>query len=414
MVGAVVVKKGRIIAKSWHTGPGQPHAEAAALAEVGNKAQGAELYINLEPCNHHGRTGPCTEAIINSGLAKVFYAVSDPNPKAAGGASRLEEAGIEVDCGLLADEAWELNQFFFKYIATNKPFVVMKTAASLDGKIATRTGDSRWISSKAARNFSHHIRAGVDAVLIGRSTATNDNPELSARPWGRRKMHCQPWRIVLDPMLKLPKDLKLFNPKLGGPTVVVSSFEADQKAKDSLRRMGHTVWEVPRTPFGLLSLVAVMDEIGKAGLQSVLIEPGATLASSALIEEPVVDLIHMFLAPKFLGGRQAPSLLGGPGLESLNMASEVEILKIGRMGPDIHLVLRPEGAFRPSFGQFKLPILGYSNLHDDLDELYGQDFEPGQDTFGQDTFGQDTSGQDTSGQDTSGQDTSDEVEDVED
>jgi diaminohydroxyphosphoribosylaminopyrimidine deaminase/5-amino-6-(5-phosphoribosylamino)uracil reductase len=383
MVGAVLVKRGRVIAKSWHTGPGQPHAEVAALAEVDYKAQGAELYINLEPCNHQGRTGPCTEVIINSGISKVFYSVPDPNPVASGGAARLEQAGIEVDRGLLADEAWELNQFFFKYTTTKKPFVILKTAASLDGKIATRTGDSKWISSKAARNFSHHIRAGVDAVLIGRTTAQKDDPELSARPWGRRKMHCQPWRIVLDPLLKLPRDLKLFNPQMGGPTVVVSALEADKKAKDNLRRMGHTVWEVPRNPSGLLSLQAVIDEMGKAGLQSVLIEPGATLASSALIEEPVVDLVHMFLAPKFLGGREAPSLLGGPGLESLSMAPEVKLLKVGRMGPDIHLVLRPAGAFGPTTGQVVSPVLGYGHLEDDLDELYGSDYGPGQETPGE-------------------------------
>jgi diaminohydroxyphosphoribosylaminopyrimidine deaminase/5-amino-6-(5-phosphoribosylamino)uracil reductase len=179
----------------------------------------------------------------------------------------------------------------------------------------------------------------VDAVMIGRTTAAKDDPELSARPWGRRKMHRQPWRIVLDPLLKLPRDLKLFNPQLGGPTVVVCAQEASQKDKEALRRLGHSAWEVPRAPSGLLSLAAVMDEMAKAGLQSVLIEPGATLAHSALLEEPVADLIHMFLAPKFLGGKDAPSLLGGTGLESLSLAKEVEILKIGRMGPDIHLVL---------------------------------------------------------------------------
>ncbi|MDR1309130.1 MAG: bifunctional diaminohydroxyphosphoribosylaminopyrimidine deaminase/5-amino-6-(5-phosphoribosylamino)uracil reductase RibD [Deltaproteobacteria bacterium] len=373
MVGAVLAKRGRIIATSWHTGPGQPHAEVSALALAGPKAKGAELYVNLEPCNHQGRTGPCAEAIIESGVAKVFYSVPDPNPVASGGAARLEEAGIQVDRGLLADESWELNQFFFKYSTTARPFVIVKAAASLDGKIATRTGDSRWISSKAARNFSHHIRAGVDAVMIGRTTAAKDDPELSARPWGRRKMHRQPWRIVLDPLLKLPRDLKLFNPQLGGPTVVVCAPEAGQKDREGLRRLGHTVWEVPRAASGLLSLAAVIDEMGRAGLQSVLIEPGATLASSALLEEPVADLIHMFLAPKFLGGKEAPSLLGGPGLENLGLAKELDILKIGRMGPDIHLVLRPSGAFGPSSVQPQAPILGYGHLTDDLDELYGTD-----------------------------------------
>jgi diaminohydroxyphosphoribosylaminopyrimidine deaminase/5-amino-6-(5-phosphoribosylamino)uracil reductase len=316
--------------------------------------------------------------------------VPDPNPVASGGATKLEEAGIEVDRGLLADEAWELNQFFFKFAMTGKPFVILKTAASLDGKIATRSGDTKWISSKSARNFSHHIRAGVDAVLVGRTTAAKDNPELSARPWGRRKMHCQPWRIVLDPLLKLPWDLKLFDPKLGGPTVVVSSIEANNKSKENLRRMGHTVWEVPRAPSGLLSLTAVMDEMGKAGLLSVLIEPGATLAASALIDDQIVDLVHMFLAPIFLGGREAPSLLGGTGLDTLSQAAGVEILKVGRMGPDIHLVMRPQGAFSPSTGQTLAPVLGYGHLYENIDELYDIEYGPGQASSGdngeEDTF----------------------------
>jgi diaminohydroxyphosphoribosylaminopyrimidine deaminase/5-amino-6-(5-phosphoribosylamino)uracil reductase len=366
MVGAVLVKRGKIIAKSWHTGPGQPHAEAGALTEAGRKADGAELYVNLEPCSHHGRTPPCTEAIIEAGVAKVYYSVSDPHPKAAGGAYLLEEAGIEVDRGLMANEAWELNQFFFKWVSKGLPFVILKTAASLDGKIATHTGEARWISSKAARNFGHIIRAGVDAVLIGRSTAFKDNPELSARPWGRRKMHQQPWRIVLDPSLKLQRTLKLFDPQLGGPTVVVCAPDAPQADKEAIRRLGHTVWEVPRLDSGLLSLTALLSKMAKADLQSVLIEPGATLASSALIEEPIVDLVHIFLAPKFLGGTNAPSLLGGPGLGSLNLAKELEVLKIGRKGPDIHLILRPSGAFGPGSDQLFAPVSGYAGIDEEL------------------------------------------------
>ncbi|MDR1298329.1 MAG: bifunctional diaminohydroxyphosphoribosylaminopyrimidine deaminase/5-amino-6-(5-phosphoribosylamino)uracil reductase RibD [Deltaproteobacteria bacterium] len=376
MVGAVLVKDDEIVAGGWHTGPGQPHAEAAALAELDHKARGCDLYVNLEPCDHQGRTGPCTELILESGVKKVYYSLPDPNPTASGGAAKLEEAGVEVDRGLLAGEAWELNQFFFKFVLTGKPFVVLKTAASLDGKIATSAGDSRWISSKAARNFGHHIRAGVDAILVGRGTAEKDDPELSARPWGRRKMHRQPWRIVLDPTLRLPAGLKLFDRKLGGPTVVVCAPEADEEAKSTLRRRGHTVWEAPRTPGGLLSLSSVMEQVGAAGLQSVLIEPGATLAASALLEDPVADLLHVFLAPTFIGGQTAPSLLGGKGVRQLAETREVEIIKLGRMGPDIHLLLRPKGGFRPTRTQSPAPILGYGNLDDDLDEIYRQ--EPGE------------------------------------
>ena len=345
MCGAVLAKGRRVVATGWHTGPGQPHAEAAAIAEAGRKARGADLYLNLEPCSHHGRTGPCSEAIIKAGIARVFFGVPDPNPLAAGGAKALAEAGVEVYGGLLAHECFELNLFFFKWVATGLPFVLLKTAASLDGKTATPSGESRWISSKAARNFGHHIRAGVDAILIGRHTAVNDNPELSPRPWGRRKMHRQPWRVVLDPTLKLSPTLKLFDPALGGPTVVFCGANASPAKAEKLTRLGHQVLTAPSFGPRLLSVKGVLEELGRRGLQSVLIEPGATLASSALIDEPVVDLAHFFLAPKFLGGVKAPGVVGGAGLGQLGQALSAEILKVGRKGPDIHILVRPKGGY---------------------------------------------------------------------
>ena len=166
MVGALVVKGKKVLGQGWHTGPGQPHAEVVALGEAGSKAKGADLYVNLEPCNHYGHTGPCSEAILRAGIDRVFYGAPDPNGVASGGAKALAEAGVEVRGGLLAWECFDLNIFFFKWILTKTPFVIMKTAASLDGKTATSTGQSQWISSKAARNFGHHIRAGVDAIII--------------------------------------------------------------------------------------------------------------------------------------------------------------------------------------------------------------------------------------------------------
>ena len=345
MVGAVVVKGRRVVGTGWHTGPGQPHAEAAALQAAGRKAKGADLYLNLEPCHHYGRTGPCTEAIIQAGVARVFFGVPDPSPLASGGAKALAEAGVEVHGGLLASECFEVNLFFFKWTLTGQPFVILKTAASLDGKTATSAGESRWISSKAARNFGHHIRAGVDAIIIGRNTAEKDNPELSPRPWGRRKMHRQPWRVVLDPTLKLSPELKLFDFSLGGPTVVFCEPNASPAKIEKLTRRGHQV--IAGLSFGprLLSIRGVLEELGRRGLQSVLIEPGATLASSTLIDEPVVDLAHFFLAPGFLGGIKAPGLIGGAGLGQLSQIRPAEILKLGRKGPDIHITVRPQGGF---------------------------------------------------------------------
>jgi len=345
MIGAVVVKGRRVVGTGWHTGPGQPHAEAAALLAAGRKAQGADLYVNLEPCHHYGRTGPCTEAILQAGVARVFFGLPDPNPAASGGAKALAEAGVEVHSGLLAADCFEVNLFFFKWILTGRPFVILKTAASLDGKTATASGESRWISSKASRNFGHHIRAGVDAILIGRHTAEKDNPELSPRPWGRRKLHRQPWRVVLDPSLKLSPELKLFDPTLGGPTVIFCSAKASPAKAEKLTRRGHQVIVGPSFGTRLLSIQGVLEELGRRGLQSVLIEPGATLASSALIDEPMVDLAHFFLAPNFLGGVKAPGVIGGTGLGQLSQARPTEILKLGHKGPDIHITIRPQGGF---------------------------------------------------------------------
>jgi diaminohydroxyphosphoribosylaminopyrimidine deaminase/5-amino-6-(5-phosphoribosylamino)uracil reductase len=288
-------------------------------------------------------------------VERVFYSIPDPNPLAAGGARALEDAGIETRRGLLAQEAYELNPFFIQWQTTGKPFVILKTAASLDGKIATHAGDSRWISSKVARNYGHHLRAGVDAILIGRATASKDDPELSARPWGRRKMHKEPARCVLDPGLRLPLSLKLFEPGYGGRTVSFCSPDAPRDAEARFAEAGVKVIRVPLRAPGRLSLEAVLEQLGQMEIQSVLIEPGATLASSALINESVTDLIHVFVAPMFLGGNAAPGMLGGEGVERLADAKELNILRVSRKGPDIHLIIRPKGAFEPPAGFLSEP-----------------------------------------------------------
>ncbi|MDR2351849.1 MAG: bifunctional diaminohydroxyphosphoribosylaminopyrimidine deaminase/5-amino-6-(5-phosphoribosylamino)uracil reductase RibD [Deltaproteobacteria bacterium] len=346
LVGAVLVKRGSIIATGWHAGPGQPHAEAMAINVAGKKAKGSELFVNLEPCSHYGRTGPCVDAIIKAGIQKVYYSIPDPHPKASGGAKILEQHGVETDIGLLSEEAIELNQFFLKSHLIHKPFVILKTAVSLDGKIATRTGDSRWISSKVARNFGHHLRSGVDAVLIGRNTAQNDDPELSARPWGKRKMHRQPYRVVLDPNLKLPLSLKLFDPNFGGDTIIFQSSQAPPEKTQGFTERGVKVITAPLTSQGLLSMEAVLSILSELGVQSLLIEPGATLAASVLMDEPIVDLIHIFIAPKFIGGHDAPGMLGGEGIDSLANAQELSIVKLSRKGPDIHLIVSPKNSFQ--------------------------------------------------------------------
>ena len=348
LTGAVVAKGKKVVGMGWHTGPTQPHAEAAALMDAGSKAKGADLYVNLEPCNHFGRTGPCTEAILNAGIARVFYGAPDPNSIAAGGAKALSEAGVEVHGGLMAAECFEINLFFFKWVLTKIPYIIAKTAATLDGKTATSTGQSQWISSKSARNFSHHIRSGVDAILIGRNTAEKDDPELSARPWGRRKMHNQPWRVVLDPLLKLPLTRKFFDPSIGGQSVVVCTDLALESKAKSITDQGHQVLVAPAGNTGLISIRWVMEELGRQGVQSVLVEPGATLGNSIFVDEPVVDLAHIFLAPKIIGGSKAPGIIGGTGISHLDDAREMDIIRLGRKGTDIHITARPQG--NGSFG----------------------------------------------------------------
>ncbi|MDR1313541.1 MAG: bifunctional diaminohydroxyphosphoribosylaminopyrimidine deaminase/5-amino-6-(5-phosphoribosylamino)uracil reductase RibD [Deltaproteobacteria bacterium] len=369
LVGAVLAKRGKIVSTGWHTGPGFAHAEAVAIQAAGKAAKGADLYVTLEPCKHSGRTGPCTEAILAAGISKVYYAVPDPNPEASGGARFLEDRGVETSRGLMALEAYELNQFFIKWQMTKKPFVILKTAASLDGKIATCTGDSRWISSKVARNYGHHLRAGVDAILIGRATASKDDPELSARPWGRRKMHREPMRCVLDPSLKLPLNLKLFDPSYGGRTTVFCSPDADRDAEAALAEAGATVLRVPLRAPGRLSLEAVLKSLGGMEVQSVLLEPGATTASSALIDESVADLIHVFIAPMFLGGDGAPGMLGGDGVPLLSDAKALNVLRVSRKGPDIHVICRPKGAFEPPAGFLSLPEDAAPSAAGDADEF---------------------------------------------
>jgi len=322
MVGSLLIKKGRIISEGFHERAGGPHAEARVLEVAGEKARGGILFITLEPCCHtEKRTPPCTKAIIKSGVKKVIVAMEDPNPKVSGkGIAELRAAGIAVISGVLEDKAKKLNEAYIKYITTGRPFVTLKVAMSLDGKIATRTGDSRWITGEKARRLVHQMRSDSDAILTGAGTVTADDPELTARIKGGKN----PVRVVIDPQLKTPLRAKIF--KTPPETIMVSEKLLPPSLENScVKNISYK---------GCLSLKWLMEELGSRGITSVLIEAGSTLAGTAL-DEGIVDKAAFFIAPKIIGGKDAFPAVGGKGIEKIKDAYKVKDLKVRKIGADL-------------------------------------------------------------------------------
>jgi diaminohydroxyphosphoribosylaminopyrimidine deaminase / 5-amino-6-(5-phosphoribosylamino)uracil reductase len=331
MVGAVVVAGEEIVGEGWHEGPGTAHAEVMALAAAGERARGATLYVTLEPCSHVGRTGPCAPAVVEAGVARVVAATQDPNPDVDGrGFGILRAAGVDVDEGVLGEEARDLIAGFAKHVTTGRPFVVLKVAASLDGKMAARDGSSRWITGDEARKDAHRLRAASGAVVVGAGTAIADRPQLTVRLDGYRGR--QPLRVLVDSSGRTPADGPLFEG--GSPTWVVTTGTADRAGVDAWRERGVQVRELDGERVPLRSLMA---DLGENGIQSVLIEGGSTLAWSA-IEEGVVDRLVLYLAPKLIGGTGAPSVLGGAGIGSITDAVPLTIRSVERLGDDVKVV----------------------------------------------------------------------------
>jgi len=340
MVGAVVVKDGRVIAKGYHARAGGPHAEIAALERAGAEAKGAELYVTLEPCHHKGRTPPCTQAILAAGVKRVVIGERDPNPHVpGGGADYLASKGLEIKIGVLGPKCAALNEYFRKHITTGRPFVVLKSAATLDGKLATITGHSRWVTGEKARVFTHHLRDGVDAILVGRGTVEKDDPALNTRLPGRKKGR-DPVRVVLDTRLGLPLSARVFDRGLGGPAIVGCGPEPEPARLRAMEEIGVEVWPLPLHR-GRVSLTALVERLGQKGLISLLIEGGAEVNAAALLSEKIVDKMIFCYAPKIIGGRTAPTLAGGLGVERMDQGLAVEIVKIRRLGPDIVLEAVP-------------------------------------------------------------------------
>jgi len=329
LVGAVIIKDGRIVGRGWHRRFGGPHAEVFALNEAGDAARGATLYVTLEPCCHHGKTPPCTERVIDAGVARVVVAARDPNPIVDGkGIACLRGAAIDVEEGILSDEAFRRNEIFFTFARTGRPFVLVKIAASLDGRIATRHGDSKWISGPASRLEAHRLRRRFASVLVGVSTVVADDPQLSVRHVVGR----DPVPIVLDPTGRVPEDARLLALNLE-PIVVTSTMEPDKERRLSER--GVRVWRIPLSA-GRLDLAHLLRRLAETSIDSVLVEGGGETAASFL-EAGLVDKVEIFIAPILIGGRESTPSLGGVGVAQVADAWHVEDVSIARLGDDLRI-----------------------------------------------------------------------------
>jgi diaminohydroxyphosphoribosylaminopyrimidine deaminase/5-amino-6-(5-phosphoribosylamino)uracil reductase len=331
-VGAVLVKNGRVVARGHHARAGGPHAEVVAIRAAGARARGADLYTTLEPCDHYGRTPPCSIAILEAGVRRVFAGSSDPNPLVNGkGVERLRRAGVEVVTDVLAAQCDALNAHWFRYIRDRRPYVTLKAAVTLDGRIATRTGDARWVTGEEARRWVHRLRDRVDAVLVGAGTARADDPLLTTRlPGGRGR---DPVRVVLDTDLSLPARLKLLRPRSPAPTLVAH-------ASSRTRRLAPGVEALRcRRGKGGVDLRDLLAKLAERGVTHLLVEGGARV-HARFLEEGLVDRVAVFVAPKLAGGDGVP-LLAGRGPARMADALRLDEVQVERVGDDVLVQGRP-------------------------------------------------------------------------
>jgi len=344
-VGCVIARNGRVVAEGWHVRAGEPHAEVLALNAAGTQAAGATAYVTLEPCSHQGRTPPCVDALIAARVARVVYAVADPNPRVDGdGAERLAAAGVAVGAGLLAAEAAALNAGFMKRMRTGRPWVRVKLAMSLDGRTALANGASRWISGEAAREDVQHWRARSSAVLTGVGTVLSDDPRLDVRlpdeAGGERR---QPLRVVLDSSLRTPPEARLFT--VPGELLIITAVPATDPRWEprcaALAARGAHIETLPAAGTQVL-LPAVLDRLGELEMNELQVEAGPTLAGELLRQE-LADELLLYMAPKLLGPTARP-LLAFPQLAELDAAPAWVIAEVARIGDDLRLLLTPRGS----------------------------------------------------------------------
>jgi diaminohydroxyphosphoribosylaminopyrimidine deaminase / 5-amino-6-(5-phosphoribosylamino)uracil reductase len=332
MVGAVVVKGGKIVGEGYHQKAGEAHAEVIALEKAGPRARGGLLVLNLEPCCHTGKTPPCVNAIIKAGLRKVVVAMQDPNPLVNGkGIELLRKAGIDVKVGLLEQEARILNEAFVTYVKNKRPFFLVKGAVSLDGKIATRIGESKWISNEESREYVQQLRSVMDGIMVGINTVILDNPLLLPKV---SKPKRYPVRIVLDSKLRIPPACELVKTADKFRTIIFTLADSRQDKESRLKSLGVEVVRVAPAENGRVPLSAVCKELWQREITSVLVEGGGELNSS-FISEKLADKIVIFYAPKLIGGKNAPSLLGGKGIDFMKDACRIDITSVRKLKDDI-------------------------------------------------------------------------------
>lgn len=335
VVGAVVVSGDTVVGRGYHEYAGGPHAEVNALGEAGERARGATLYVTLEPCNHYGRTPPCTEAVIQSGIRRVVVGMADPNPNVAGGgAARLQDEGIAVETGILERPCRLLNQAFIKHSTLGIPLVTLKMATTLDGCTASRTGDSRWITNERSRRFVHRLRCSSDGILVGIGTALADDPELTARL--RRRPPCrQPVRIVLDSRLRLKPTSQLAGTAREVPVWAACTEDAPLSAESALSACGVVAIRLPARE-GRVDLAGLLKECGRRGITSLLVEGGSQVAG-AFLKHRLADTGYFFYAPKILGDRDAVPMVQGFSPHRMDEALPVYDLRVRRFGEDVML-----------------------------------------------------------------------------
>jgi diaminohydroxyphosphoribosylaminopyrimidine deaminase/5-amino-6-(5-phosphoribosylamino)uracil reductase len=328
----VLVKGGRVVARGHHARAGGPHAEVVAIRAAGRRARGADLYTTLEPCDHYGKTPPCSMAVLEAGVRRVFVGSADPNPLVNGkGIARLRGAGVEVVEGVLREECDALNAHWFKFMRERRPYVTLKAAVTLDGRIATRTGDARWVTGEAARRWVHRLRDRVDAILVGSGTARTDDPLLTTRLPGGRGHDAM--RVVLDTELALPRNLALLHPRSAAPTVVAH-------ASARTRRFGPGVELLRcRRGKGGVDLRDLLAKLAARGVTHLLVEGGARV-HAAFLAAGLVDRLAVFIAPKLAGGDGVP-LLAGPGPARMRDALRLDEVQVERVGEDVLVIGRP-------------------------------------------------------------------------
>lgn len=339
-VGCVVVRDGRIVGEGWHKKAGTPHAEIHALQQAGELARGADVYVTLEPCSHHGKTPPCSEALITAGVRRVVAGMVDPFDQVSGrGIEQLRTAGIEVAVGLLEADCRELNKGFIKYVTSGRPYVLYKSAMTLDGNIATVTGHSRWVSSEQSRRFVHRLRDVCDAVMVGVDTILADNPQLTVRHVKGRS----PLRVVVDTHLRTPESVSVLTGPLARKTII-ATCEANPKVHRRYELQGARVMVCEEFD-GRVAMADLLRKLGLYGVQTILLEGGSRLAGD-MLKHGLIDECIFFYAPKIVGNGFAPFTL--TGIETMDNAIRMEIKRIGMSGPDLVVQARPEVSCSPA------------------------------------------------------------------